>query len=465
PTRNRFSLGYRRLFEAMAKGRLVGWGIAVYPDAPNENVAEAFAHTMGWFEFSGLIQCFLEGGGWLDVQVADSGVEIASIEQIARDGLVSLNVGDGWVSVGADEGYELSMLTTGILGELFFAFDYASIRQGTVPLMTAVTNSGMRLWELASPWSEDNNYLQVSQGSTSHGTSYNIDTAGFRSILSDWAESIPRDIFSFTVPNTDRMVGMRGDVIEAFIGRVKQLASSAELSQRLKINLAFGEGDFLQRARGSGTIRTSGGSKGISYDYTASLTDRKLTSRQRINFQPAGAPDTIVLDVRRSSSSNGKDAAADSVSASVRGLFDDKPYSFEYKADMNNRYSVQDGLLTETITGSASCSLSYDGRPIFDMLLTRDGATNSYAAQNFLHIEDSYHADVAADGVTLFSGVIALSFHMDEQPSQAPEDIDVRSIELMDFMEIEAFRGTLDRMLDGIWEIFAAIPWRSSIDG
>ena len=463
PTRSRFSLGYVRLSESVAKGRPIGWKATIQPDAPDGSVAAAFVRVLGVLEFSGIIQCFLEGGGWLDAQIAEDGRQIASIEQLTRDGRVSLSIGDGWVSIGADERYELSMLTTDALGEFLFALDYESIRRGTVPMLTAIVGSGMQLWELASPWSDDNQYLQVSQGPTSHGTTYNIDTAGLRSILNDWADSLSRDVFSFGIPGADLAFGMDDAMFDAFVGRVRQLAASAEMSERLKVNLAFGEGDFLQRARGSGAIRTPGGSKGISYDYTASRDNRKMSSRQQINFQPIGA-DTIVLDVRRSSSSNGKDTAKNSVSASVRGMFDGKPYSFEYKADMENGYAVSDGLLAEVITGSVSCRLEYDKRLVLDVQLTRGGATKSYAMKNALEIEDTYHAVIATEQGTLFSGMIALNFQIAEQPEQPPEGDGAQPIEAMDFLEIEAFRGTLARMLEGTRESLAGIPWRGHLN-
>jgi len=459
PTRNRFSLGYKRLSESIAKGRPVGWKAKVQPDASGDSAAAAFVRVLGELEFSGIIQCFPEGGGWLDAQIEEDGRQVASIEQLARDDRISLRMGDDWVSVSMDESYWLSMLTTDAFGEFLFALDYESVRQGTVPLLTGILDSGMHLWELASPWSEDNNHLQVSQGSTSHGTTYNIGTEGLRSILTDWADGLSRDALSFAIPGTGIAIGMDDEMFDAFVSRTRQLALSAEMSERLKVNLAFGEGDFLQRARGSGTIRTPGGSKGISYDYTASRDERKMSSRQRIDFQPIGA-DTIVLDARRASSSNGKNTATHSVSTSARGMFDGKPYTFEYASDMENGYATSDGLLAEVITGSVSCRLVYDGRLIADIQLTRTGTAQSHSMKNSLDIEDTYHAVITTDQGTLFSGLITLSFQIAEQPEQPPEGSKAQPIEAMDFMEIEVLRGTLARMIEGTRERLAGIPGR-----
>lgn len=457
PGRDRFSLAYDRLTRSVSMGRSVGFSVNIQPTGGDGGVQDAFLRMMGEMELSGLIQCFLDGGGWLSASAAVSGQEIASVEQLERDGRICLRFGDEWISIAeGEEAQGMALLTMDAFGQALISFDYGGIRKGSVPFVTPIVGNSMRLWELASPWSEDNNYLSAASGSTSHGTTYKIDTYGFRTILTEWAEGLSRDGLSIGIPGTELQIGLDEEAFEGFRARILSLAASAELSRSIKINMAFGEGDMLSTANGSGTVKTPEGSRDISYTYKASVSKTKITQQYKLNFQPKGA-DTMVLSMRITTSGNGKQSGQKSISATASGQFDGKPYEFTLESKMTNEFTLAGGKLAEAIHGTASCKLVYDGETIADIRLTRQSDADSYSDRNALAIVDRLDLTITNDRETLFSGIVTLSFDISDQPPQPPSAENAQPVEWMDFMEIETARATLQTVLSSAQESIVSV--------
>lgn len=446
PTNKKFSLAYDRLSESMAKGRPVKWQVSIRPAAGGEGVAGAMASLMSQREFSGLIQCFLEGGGWLSASFEEDGQQVAAVEQLAQNGNVGLRVGEDWINLGEPASQGVAMLMLDAFGQSLVEFDYGGMRKVEMPIVSEINKRAMHLWELASPWSDDNNYLQVSKGSTSHGTSYNVDTEGLRSILSEWADGFTVEALSLGVPGTDVSVGVTQEMLDGFVQRLKTLSTTAEMSKNFKMNMAFGEGDMLASTRGSGTIRTPEGSKGVSYSYSASQSSTRITQKHRIDYQPKGA-DTLVMSMDSMTSSNNKTSGETRLEVSANGLFDGKPYTIEINSSMQNEYAAQSQELTEQIGGTIHGVLTYDGKTVLDVQITRTGTARSHAVQNALKIEEAYDTVIQNGEGTIFAGVIDMVFEVQSTQEDPPMLDTAQRIDGMDFMEIEALRSGLEGML------------------
>lgn len=456
PSRSTFSLAYDRLSFAIAKGYPIRFRVTVQPSPDADTGTDVSVSMPSEIEFSGIVACF-SGGGWLDLTARLDGETVTSLGHLSRDGRVNLSAGNTWFTIADETGAQgASLLPLDALGQSLLSLDYSGLRAGELPFFSAFKKSAVRLWELASPWSENNNYLQVSSGPTSHGTTYKIPTEALRSILSSWAETLTRDGFSIAIPGTDFSFGFTEETFELFVGRLLQMAESIEATETLKFNLAFGEGDMLASARGNGTVRMNGVSKGVSYSYSASKNNTRISSKYNLDFQPKG-PDTIAISGTTLRSSNAKDSAAHEITANASGLFNEKPYSFKLNSVMKNAYSVQNGELKESISGTVTCLLKYDGQNVADVSLTRHGDMISRDMRDELSIVDVYDIVIKNSERTLFSGTVTLALDIPEMLDQPPEIETAKSLKTMDFMDIEKLYSAIETMLDGARESLTAL--------
>lgn len=462
PSRDDFSLGYARLQAAIRKWKPVRWSATVSPDAAAavpEGATDALRTLFSALEFSGVAQCFSDGGGWLEASAMSGGTEIAKIGQMEKDGRIGLNLNGNWISTAEEsQSQAVAMLTLDDLGQSLLSLNYKVLRSGDVPFLTPITKYAKRLWELASPYSEDNNRLRVSSGATGHGTSYSIDTAAARDILSKWADELSANGLSLGIAGSGMSIGVSQEAMEGFLGRLRRLAETIEVTKPITFNMAFGEGDLMGNAKGSGTIKDSEGKANVSYSYSCSQSSTRITRKYNLDFQPKQG-DTIVLKLTTMTSSNNKSSGAQEISLDMSGRFDGKPYRIKLNTEMVNKYAVGDGdMLAEQITGALKATVEYDGVLVADIAVERTGSTQSAANKQAVSVDDTYQLDIKDDKGTLFRGKVNLSFGVDEEAQQSPAMKSTQYIEKMDFIEIEELRGTLqEKLADVKQNLIAAI--------
>ena len=423
-------------------------------------VLDAFAAALGGMEFCGTLQTYQDGGGYLDASAMSGGRALLAVGQMARDGRVGLNINGAAIS--ADQGQKqeaASMLMLDGLGQALLEMGYEGFRAGNVPFLTSVLQYGHLLWQLATPYGSDNNRLSAPSGPTSHAMTYLIDTEGLRSILVGWAGSLHRDDFVIGLKGTGLSLGPGEKAFDAFVGRVRGLALSAELSSPIKLNLIYGTGDLLQVARGSGTIRSGGRKTNISYTYTCSMSSTRVTRKYYIDFQPKDS-DTLVLECTWLTSSNNTKSGAHEVSLIASGVLDGQPYRVKINSEMVNRYAFNgEGQLAEVITGTASMSVKYGGIKVLDVAVKRRGETLSAQGAQALSIVETLETKIATDKGTVFAGDVIVSFQVEDKPSEAPDLTTANPIERLDFSEVESMRKAFPDALDrAMRDLARALP-------
>lgn len=468
PDRNTFSMGYSRLQKAIQKGEAITWSASIVPGAAAgvpEGALEVFQSIVGALELSGVLQCEKDGSGWLQAIISSEGNEIASFEQMAKDGRVGLNLNGVWVSTAADAQEQAAyMLTLDDLGQSLFSLDYESLRSGDVPFLSSLEGAGLSLWALSGPYSTDNNNLRVSSGPTSHGTTIEVDTAAARSILKAWADELEssRGAESIGLSGTDFYLGISEAEIQRLIGKVRQLSNTVELHTPIKVNMAFGEGDLLQSAKGSGTLAEDGKRTNIAYTYACTPKTTRMTRKYSLDFQPRNG-DTIVLNCTTVTSSNGKTSGASEFSLSASGVYDGLPYKIKINSEMLNQFALDgEGLLREDITGTVTANITYDGQTVLDIALARDGFTESSLAGRALTVQDTLTGSIADSQGVLFQGEIRLAFGIGDTPLASPDMETTQYLEAMDFMEVESLRGALQTTLaEAKQNLLAALPMQT----
>lgn len=448
PTRYTFSMAHQRISEALKRGQPVFWNMKAVPEVLQGyelSTLELLASIVQKMELSGVLQCNADGSGWLDVAALLNNQKISSFSQMTYDGRVGLQLNGEWFSTAkSNESLAMSMLSFDTLGESLLNLDYLQLRKGETPFITPLYQYGMRLWQLASPWAEDNNGLHVSSGATSHGITYVIDTVAARSILSDWADELSSDSFQYGFADTALSIGIKDETFQAFVEKICALSRTVELSTPLTFHLAFGEGDALRSAKGSGTLREGNKNTGISYRYTYDLSDKQTKQRYNVDYQPKEG-DTLVLDLSIIKSSDSKASGEYTISLSANGLYDGLPYQIKYNSKLVNSYHLADnGLLTEQINGTITATVTYNKETIADISIIQESTQQSALGQKAVTIKDTYHTTIQNANGTIFQGPITLSLEIKENPEQPPLMEETQYIEAMDLIEIETLRETVN---------------------
>jgi len=465
PDQHIFLLAQDRMLEAFGRGNPIFWSVGAAPDAFRGyelGALDLLKSIVSKMELSGVIQSSRAGSGWIDFAVLMNKERISSFSQITRDGRIGMQMNSEWFSTAeTDEDLAKSMLSFDALGESLLSFPYEQVRSMETPFLTPLSQLGLQLWGLASPWSADNNGLSARSGATSHGLTYTLDTAAVRSILSQWIDMLSIDLFQYGLAGTDLFLGIDEEQFDQFVERTRLLSQTIELPSPLVINMAFGEGDTLSYARGSGTVIAGGKRSDISLHYTREVSRARIKYRLTINFQPNHS-DTLVLDLSVSKRSNQKTNGAYSAKLSAHGLFDGRPYQIRYNSQLENHYHLaDDSLLSEHISGTADAIIKRDGIIIADITVQQESRGTSAPGQKAVSIQHVYHTTIKDGEGVLFSGPITLSLEMAEDPEEPPSMNSTLYIETMDFIELEMLRektaGAQETLKQNILDVLSPV--------
>lgn len=465
PTRETFSLAYDRLQTARYRGRPVNWTLKVEPSQIGgyaDTSLDVISAALSGLELTGLTQCFGDDGGLMELSLLSDGQTISTIGQTIMDGRMGLNLTGEWISFDAEaEAEAMEMLDLDDFARNLLAYDYASVRAGDIPFLSAIYDQGITLWALASPYSQDSNRLSVPSGSTGHGVTYEIDTQGLRSMLDQWVDGLTMDGLSLGIPGTELSYGVKADEFDAFVQKARNFADTIELAKPIKFSTTFGEGDILRTAKGSGTLREDGKQTGISYSYTCSLNSTRITRKFSIDFQPRTA-DTLVLSCTWLTSSNNKTSGAQEITIDARGTYDGQPYRIKVNYAMVNKYAVLDsGELEEIITGDITASIKYADKTVADIKVYREGHTlSSTGMTSAVNITETFDATVTNDEGIVFQGLITLGY---DAPGGPQEDstvlADAQRLEDIDFMALEGIRNSMKDVVGTITQrLISTLP-------
>lgn len=449
PTSKRFSLAHERLQTAIRRERPVTWHASVQPLAVagyRDGALDVLTMMLSSLEASGAVLAFKDGGGYMQTSLQSSGREITSIGQYAKDDRTAINLSGDWVSIAqGNETEAAAMLGLDAFSASLLTMRYDDYRDGSVPFVSWVEHFGKRLWALSSPYARDNHGLSVPSGSTSHGTSYDINTQALRSVLSNWVQELTSDGLSIGLAGTGLSFGLSDEAFAAFLQRLSAFANTVEVSQPITFSLAFGEGDILRTAKGSGTLRADGKSTGVSYNYRSDLSDTKVTRSYNLDFQPTAA-DSLVLKCNWVTTSNNKSNATEELQLTASGYFDSRPYKLTISSAMTNSYGLGDrDLLTEAITGTFHATLVYDGKTVLDISLSREGEGHSYQwLTTDISITERYDVAISnAEGI-LFAGVVTLGYAVAEGSEEAPDVLETAlRMEGLDFIALQKLRESM----------------------
>ncbi len=444
PSRYTFSMGHERLQSAIDGGRAVNWSSRIEPTAvlSADGASLSILQTLlGAIELSGTLQCFKDGG-WFEAALTSGGHEVASLGQIKQNGRIGLNLGGDWISVPqGEEAQAAAMLMLDGTGASLMSLDYSGFKGGGVPVLSTLCRLGEDLWSLASPYCTDNLRMSAPSGYTSHATTYTVDTAAFRSILREWADDLNADDFELGLSGTDFTFGIDEGMFDALIAKTRAFAETVELSKPIVINMAFGEGDVLRSAKGSGTLQEGNKKTKISLNYTCSLSSTRITHKLDIDFQPQNG-DTLSLNATWLTSSNNKKSGAQDLTLSASGNYDGQPYRIKIQSEMVNKYALtDDGWLSEEIRGTTALSIKYANKLILDANVKRTGITRSGTGKSDITTNDQYDMTLKNEEGTLFQGVVSLD--LAAQTSVDTPDLAAVRVEDMDFAAIETLRASL----------------------
>jgi len=451
PSRSVFSMAYSRLQGAIENEEPVSFSVKAdveeWPGMEGD-LLSAFANAVRETEIRGTAQTYKDGGGYLDVAALLYGKPLLSLGQMAYDGRVGLKLNDEAVSVDRAQSVEAAaMLTLDDLGKALLDMDYTGLREGNVPFLTAVYQAGLRLWYLAMPYGRDNEYLKAPSGPTSHGITYSIDTQALRFLLTAWADELSRDDFVVGLRGTELSFGVSEAAFDEFVGKIRAFADTVEVVSPITFNMAYGAGDLLQTARGSGTIRAGGQRTSVSYRYTCGVSGTRITRKYSIDFQPRGG-DTVVLVCTWLTSSNNVKSGAHEVTLDISGTYDGQPYRVKANSEMVNKFALDnDGILSEVITGKAALSVKYGGVKVMDITVKRNGETLSALEQSGVSIAESFHTTIVTRAGALFKGTVTVQLRTGT-PGEMPALYTESAIERLDFSEVEGLRNSLSGALE-----------------
>ena len=382
PSKTCFSVGLESLENSLRQGESVRWGFRMAPETLGgfaEGAMEALCAMVSELSLEGVVQARSDGG-WMEVRLLSGGSEAGVLRQITEEsGVASLWLDGRW--------YADSLLQP----------NYGALAEGRIPFVTLIQEEGARLWGLASPWSADNNRISVPSGPTSHGITYTIDTETLRTILTEWLDTLEVDM--------DDLPGVEEAWVKGLLAKMYQFAYRAELSKPLEANLAFGMGDVLRTARLRGTVELDGKRDGVSYSYSCTESNTRITRKYSLDFEPR-VGDTLVFSCTWLTSCSGSGRAAREITISASGKYNGESYRIKWTSEMLNRYAQgEDGGLTELLTGTVSASLRYAGETLLDVSLKRsgevvlpEGGTPAYT--------DTYTGSIESREETLFEGTL-----------------------------------------------------------
>lgn len=448
PGRYTFMMAQERLWEAFSRGNPVFWNVRATPGAfygYELGTLDLLQSILSKMEISGVIQSDGKETGWIDFAVLMNKERISSFSQMKREGRVGMQINSDWFSIAEDEeDRAFSMLSFDPFAWSLLSFPYDQIRPAETPFVAPLRKLGLRLWELASPWSEENNYATARSGETSHGLTYKIGTTAARSILSEWASLLSIEQFQYGLEGTDFFIGIDEDQFAQFVERLRHLSQIVELPSELVINMAFeGGGDTLSYAKGSGAIKVDGKRSDVSIRYTCDTSKKRSKYHLTIDFQPKHS-DTLALDLSVSRESNNKNRASYSVKLNAHGLFDGIPYQIRYNTELANNYQLaDDGLLMENITGTVGASVTYNQATVAEITIRQESKGVSMLGQRSVLVQHTYETTIRNDGGVLFSGPVTLALEIKDGPQEPPSMDGTLHIEAMDFIELESLRESI----------------------
>lgn len=444
PDREVFSLAWERVEKALARERPVTWSVEIVPQAVGAG-GEVMQALLSSLSLEGLLRCAADGG-MLTASLRADGHEIGALGQVNDGARTALYLGEDWISIDHERAPEAaSMLQLDSLCLALLHFDYASLKNGSIPFVTPLYEQGIALWGLASPYSQDSDRLSVPSGATGHAVTYEIDTDGLRQILRRWADGLSIDGLTVGLTGTALSFGVSQEALDAFARRVRGWADIVEVAKPIKLSTTFGEADVLRTARGSGTLSEDGRRTGISYQYTCSLSSTRITRKHTIDFRPT-MMDGVNLTMTLLTSSNGKTSGANEIHVNAKGTFDGQPYQLRIKSEMVNKYGrTEAGELTETITGTLTASLVYGEETLFDVTIDRTGeAVSSPGLTTAVGLSETLHARLSGAGGLLFEGDILLRLDVPEGSPALPDVFETAiQLENLDFIKLEALRESL----------------------
>lgn len=466
PTRSVFSLGYNRLYEALDHEKPALWRVTITPAAMeglSEQAISAMSMIMSATELRGSLQRFV-GGGYANAAVFTDGQQIAYIEQAIENGRTGLNLAGDWYSIQVGmESEGSAMLGLGEVGELLLSMDYESLSRGDTPFFSDVYDLGIDLWCLASPYGTDNHNLSVPSGSTSHGTSFEIDTNALRSMLTQWTDGLSLRNLTLGMGGAGISFGISKESFSAFVEKAGRYAEVVELAKPIKMNMTFGEGDVLRTVRASGTLQEDGRRTGISLSYTADVSSTRISRKYNIDLQPRDW-DTLKATCTWINSSNNKNKSEESFALNASGTYEGETYRIRIDQKMTNQYAMDElQQLTENITGTIAASLTYAGETVVDISARRTGQTvSSRVVDSAVFVWETYDVKLQNAGGILFEGEIALEYVVEQgRGEQSPIDIlyEAQHIEDIGMTAAESIRQSMQAAIQQMRNAFIqALP-------
>ncbi len=389
PSRECFSVGWNRLYQAEKRGVPIRFDLSVVPDEVSgfpENAHDAVVAMISALSMSGVMSVS-DGITELDFNVLSNADTIASISRRNNDSDSVVRLNDLIVS-GNDEQLQSFSVSAGFIGALGELFAWQS---GT-PFKTMISDPIRVAWGLASPYERDVN-VSVSSGQTSHGVTYQLDNDAFHQVMDGWLEQLP------------------DGYPEEFLTKLHQFAEQAIVPKSLRFTLAYGEGDVLRSATGSGNIKYNGKTASLHFRYTCTLSSTRISKSWSLSYEPDKG-DTLNLRLSTLTSSNGKSRGANELELVVRGKWNDHTYRIKVTASFLNRFSSDpDGILTELLTGEVNASLRYGGTDLFALSAKRSAAVESNREQ--VAVSETWQGEIKNTDGVLFEGAVTLRLEND----------------------------------------------------
>ncbi len=405
PTRDRFSVGWDKIYQIEKRGVPIRFDLSIDPEAISgfqNNAQDGVLAMIRALSLSG-VMTVNNGLTELDFTAFSNTDQIASISRRNNgvDSAVSLN--DMIVS-GSDDQLESFAVSAGFIGALGDLFAW----QSGSPLKTLITDQVRVIWGLASPYERDVN-VSVASGQTSHGVTYQLDNDAFHNVMQGWIGQLP------------------DGYPEELLIKLKQFAQQAVVPKNLRFTLAYGEGDVLRSATGSGSIKYNGKTASLHFRYTCTLSSTRISKSWSLSYEPDKG-DTLNLRLSTLTSSNGKSRGANETELVVRGKWNDHAYRIKVTMNYLNRFTTDtNGVLTELLTGEAKASLRYGGIDLFSLTAKRNGVAES--GSDSVTVNETWRGEIENSDGLHFSGALTISLQTDSEAGlvETNEPIDLNA--------------------------------------